>query len=117
MLIDNTQPQIQQWLARIRGMLPLRPKENFGQNSVPIHMHQKYAAALDGHRPDDPHGVTGPLPAPVSTEQASVRPGGAAEEPIELQDEKTEYAAAATEGQGMTRGYDYGQKIFDYNQV
>jgi hypothetical protein len=92
-------------------MLPLRPKENFGQNTVPIHMHQKYAAAFDGHRGDDPHGVTGPRPAPISNEEASVRPGGAAEEPIELQDEKPEYAAVATEGPDYDRNVQFGARV------
>jgi hypothetical protein len=114
MLLDSQQPQIQQWLARIRGMMPLRPKENFGQNSIPIHMHEKFAASKDGHRDDDCHGVTGPLPAPVSDEEASVRPGGAAPEPIELVDEKTEYAAVATEGIDYTRNQDYGAKVQNY---
>jgi hypothetical protein len=114
MLLDSQQPEIQQWVARIRGMLPLRPKENFGQNTVPIHMHDKYAAGRDGHRGDDPHGVTGPLPAPVSDEEASVRPGGAAPEPVELYDEQTEYPADATEGIDYTRNQDYGAKVQNY---
>lgn len=114
MLLDNTQPEVHQWLARIRGMMPLRPKENSGQNSVPLHMHDKYAAFADGHRGDDPHGVTGPLPAPVSTEEASVRPGGPAPEPIELFDEKTEYAAVATEGLDYTRNVKFGSEVQNY---
>ena len=33
--------------------------------SNPLHHHDKHAAHKAGHRPDDPHGVTGEVPDPI----------------------------------------------------
>jgi hypothetical protein len=43
---------------------------------VPLHMHSKHAATLDGHRADDPHGVTGPWRGGGGGEEITARPVG-----------------------------------------
>lgn len=113
MIIDNTQPMLHRMLGVLRGATLLRPKENFGQNTVPVHMHDKYAASKDLHRGDDPHGVTGPRPAPVTDEEASVRPVPGPG-PGDVVNENTEYAVAATEGVDYTRNQDYGARVQNY---
>jgi len=35
-------------------------REQEHNRSKPLHHHDKHAAHKAGHRPDDPHGVTGP---------------------------------------------------------
>lgn len=41
-----------------------------------IHHHDKYAASKDGHRGDDPHGVTGPWRGGEGGEEITARPVG-----------------------------------------
>ena len=82
-----------------------------GQTSRSMHFHDKHLATKEGHDPDDPHAVTGPI-QPAATEEVSARP---VPPPYDWAKEDDQYTEAGTHGQSMTMQYNYNP-VPEYTQ-
>ncbi len=84
-----------------------------GQTSRSMHHHDKHLATKEGHAPDDPHAVTGPV-QPVATEEVSARPVPPPYDWAKEVDDD-QYTEAGTHGQSMTMQYNYNP-VPEYSQ-
>ena len=82
------------------------------QPSRSMHHHDKHLATKEGHAPDDPHAVTGPIQS-ASTEEVSARP--VPPPPYDWAKEDDQYTEAGTHGQSMTMQYNYNP-VPEYTQ-
>ena len=82
------------------------------QTSRSMHHHDKHLATKEGHAPDDPHAVTGPIQR-ASTEEVSARP--VPPPPYDWSKEDDQYTEAGTHGQSMTMQYNYNP-VPEYTQ-
>lgn len=98
------------WAGIVAALTGGRAKGT-GQCSKPMHHHDKHLATKEGHDPDDPHAVTGPI-QPASTEEVSARP---VPPPYDWAKEDDQYTEAGTHGQSMTMQYNYNP-VPEYTQ-